>query len=287
MKLFNMPIMATILSLLAIAISSFTFFKMETHPSCFNTPQKEEVLTKLLLDRARASVSNSQDITQKEEILSLLDSLGDNCHISEFGSDQLRVKFVHAQASIEHVLACALVLGDIKNLIGVIHTPNPATPLCTKVENLDDQLLDPSIRYDLEKLLTIQSRAIIVRQYLEQGGKLYIAYPKGGLEKRTQEQQDIYCTELTKYADRLFDSVLSCSEMDPQYVGATYFFKDQDDIYAFSIKASQAILPMANSEWGMWIGKIFDQNISKRVNEILDYLEANNGPNIRQELMLL
>jgi hypothetical protein len=247
--------------------------------------QNGSAITKLLLNRVRECIHHSSEIAKKDEIFKLLDALDHNGSVAELGSDDLRGKYVFAQGSIEHVLACAMVLGEVDHLVGVIHTPTPATPLCTQVDNLDDQLLDPSIRYDLEKLLTVRSRAVIVREYLELGGKLFIAYPKGGLEKRTQLQQETYKQELAKYADRLYDAVLSCTEMDPAMVGATYLFKDAlGTLCAFSIKSTQANNPQSLSEWAIWFGKIKDPLISQRVNEILDYLEANDGPNVRVEL---
>jgi len=266
-------------------LSSYALLRVERKLSTSPSYEDGPAITSLLLNRVKECIQHSSEITKKEELFSLVDALAHSGSISEMGSDDLRGKYVFTQGSIEHVLACAMVLGEVDHLVGVIHTPTPATPLCTKGDNLDDQLLDPSIRYDLEKLLTVRSRAVIVREYLELGGKLFIAYPKGGLEKRTQQQQEVYRQELAKYADRLFDAVLSCAEIDPAMVGATYFFKDASgSTCTFSIKSNQANNPQSLSEWAMWFGKIKDPVISKRVNEILNYLEANNGPNLRLEL---
>ena len=72
--------------------------------------------------------------------------------------------------------------------------------------------------------------------------------------------------------------------MDPDKIGATYFMRDlSQNVYVFSIKARQANDPIEDSEWGLWIGVISDSNIKTRVNEILDYLAAHNGPT-RSEL---
>lgn len=286
MKIPAFNVIAIALSSLAVAFSAVALFKIDqlqdsTKSICYD----EQILTKLLLDRVRACILNSKEINKKDEIITLLDSLDNDGCVAELGNDDLRTKYVHTQGSIEHVLACAMVLGELDNLVGVIHTPQPATPLCTKVDNLDSQLLDETIRFDLEKLLTVRTRAVVVREYLELGGKLFIAYPKGGLEKRTIQQQEIYKQELAKYADSLFDAVLSCTDMEPSMVGATYFFKGtHGEVYAFSIKSQQANSPTEQSEWGMWLGKIEDPIINQRVYEILNYLEANNGPDLRSAL---
>lgn len=287
-------IFTVLLSLLAVCLSFFTLLKIEglqttsTPASLIRVGDPGRPLNKLLLDRVRACIENNNEIKQKEEIFVLLDKLEEQGMTLDVGSDDLRVKYVHTQACLEHILACSMVLHEIENLVGVIHTPNPATPLCTRPDNLDKQLLDNSIQYDLEKLLTVRSRAVIVRDFLDKKGKLYIAYPKGGLEKRTLEQQTIYKEELERYAGYLFDAVLSCSSMEPELVGATYFFKGgSQEIYAFSIKARQANNPAEQSSWALWLGKVEDPNISQRVVEILDFLEENGGPRIYQDLARL
>lgn len=121
----------------------------------------------------------------------------------------------------------------------------------------------------LQKLLTVRSRAVIVREYLEYGGKLFIAYPEGGLEKRSLQQQEIYKQELAKYSDYLIDTVLSCKEMDPSKVGATYFFKSaKNELYVFSIKANQANNPLESSERGLWLGKVENHAINERISNL-------------------
>lgn len=290
MKTFFIQVAAIFLSTFAVAVASVALLKVEETKTVLMTTTQDErqLLTKLLLSRVKACVNNAADVSHKDELFSLVDALDQHGYVKEWGSDAMRVKYVYTQGSIEHVLACAMVLGEVDSLVGIIHTPTPATPLCTKVDKLDEQLLDPSIRYDLEKLLTVRSRAVIVREYLENGGKLFVAYPKGGLEKRSEEQQAVYCEELIKYAGRLFDAVLSCNSMDPEKVGATYFFRDQKgDIFVFSIKATQVNHPLAESEWGMWFGKSADTAINERVNVILDYLNENGGPDIKRELEII
>jgi len=208
-----------------------------------------------------------------------------NKSILETGSDDLRVKYVASQGCIEHVLACCQALGEVDHLIGVIHTPTVATPLCIRPEGPYEGVLDESIRHDLNKLLTVRSRAQIVREYLTKGGKLYVVYPQGGLEKRTSEQQQIYRDELERYSGSLIDWVLSCQQMDPDMIGATYLFRDQHrQVFAFSIKSRQANDIQQKSEWGIWFGPVADEVVANRVNAICDYLIANKGPDARQEV---
>lgn len=274
----------TLLSLIAMTLSGFVYMKTQTElsPDVLTAQMFVEEIT----NRAKACIASNPDIKPKEEIAALFDRLKNENVVLESGSDDLRVKFVHAQGCTEQVLSCALVLGEIKNLVGVIHTPTPSTPLCTEVENLDIQLLDESIRYDLEKLLTVRARTVILRDFLSRGGNVYVAYPKGGLEKRSRDQQEVYKRELANYADVLFDSMLSCSDMEPDKIGATYFFRTiSGEVFLFSIKAKQANDPKDYSEWGLWMGEIDNPVIRERANEILDYLEANDGPHLRETFL--
>lgn len=290
MKRSKLHLATVALSLVAMELSPSPSFKIEggepfqTNLTPLPATQYKNFVS-LILDRVRTSVLASSDITQKEEVLTLIDSLERGSVVAETGSDALRAKYVHLQGSIEHILAGAMVLGEIHSLVGVIHTPTPATPLCTKVDNLDAELLDESIRHDLDKLLTVRSRAVIIREYLENRGRLFVVYPKGGLEKRTAEQQVIYKQELDRYVGHLFDGVLSCSTMDPEMIGATYFFRNKhDEIFSFSIKAKQANAPTDHSEWAIWIGKASDDVVKERINSILDYLKAHGGPDLQSEL---
>lgn len=262
---------ASFISCLVVILSSFTLIGAnETQP-----------LASLLLNRVQACIEFNPEIANKQVVFEVLEALHNEKTVTETGSDDLRVKYVTVQGAFEHVLATALVLGEIESLVGIIHTPTPATPLCTEVDPLDTELLDPSIRFDRQKLLTVRTRPAIVRDFLERGGKLFVAYPQGGLEKRTLQQQQVYLQELTNYQDKLIDTVLTCTEFDPSKVGATYFFKDaQGDLYAFSIKSYQAINPQDLSEWGLWLGKINNTTVNARVEEVLDYLSENGGPNL-------
>ncbi len=266
----SLPLLALILSTLALIFSLLSFFKSRD-------PDKKFLQKTLHLTQECVKFSDS--IEGKQEILKLIDRLGTKGAVIERGSDDLRVKYVLSQGCMEHVLACKQALGEIVDLIGVIHTPMPATPLCTLPENPDRSLLDHTIRHDLKKLLTVGSRAQIVREYLQKGGKLYIVYPQGGLEKRSKEQQAIYYSELARYPDKLIDWVLKSHQIDPEMVGATYFFKSPDKrTYLFSIKSRQANDPQELSEWGLWLGEIADPIVKERVDTLFSYFKEAGGP---------
>lgn len=270
-----------LLSITALVLSLMSFFRA-------NQGEKNESLfAKKVLTSVRSCVEFNQAISQKEEIFTILDRVAEESHILESGNDDLRVKYVHSQGCIEHVLACLQALGEIDQLIGVIHTPTPATPLCVKAEGPVDDILDESIRYDLHKLLTVRSRAQIVREYLMKGGKLYVVYPQGGLEKRTPEQQQIYRAELARFEGNLIDWVLATDKIEPDMIGATYLFRNPErQVFAFSIKSRQVNDIQSQAEWGIWFGPVLDKKVAERVNSVFDYLSMVGGPDPRREITL-
>ena len=132
-------------------------------------------------------------------MIELFKEIRKNGFAIERGDDDLRVKFVAMQGLIEKNLTTRCARGEVTDLVGIIHTPSPATPLCTDACTVNTGLLDEKIRVDQDKVWTIYTRAQIVRDYLGLGGILYCVYPEGGLELRTPVQQAIYKNELSNY----------------------------------------------------------------------------------------
>lgn len=225
----------------------------------------------------------NDQLKDKESILELLNSVEKHSVYTETGSDDFRSKFVHTQAAFEHILACSQAMGDVVDLVGVIHTPTPTTPLCvTPDKKIPSSVLDETVRWDLDKLLTVQSRTQIVREFMLKGGRLYVAYPQGGFQKRALEQQGIYKQALAEFRKNLFDTVLRPNSLDPDMIGATYLFKNtRGQIFAFSIKARQANDAQEKSEWGIWFGPIEAMEVKKRTDQVFDYLKEIDGPDLR------
>lgn len=269
-----------VFSFTALSVSLVSFYNSKTLPL-----EKERLFAKKILTTVRSCVEYNADISRKEDIYNILAKVEEQFQVIETGNDDLRVKYVHSQGCFEHVLACFQALGEIEELIGVIHTPMPATPLCIKPEGNVDDILDESIRHDLSKLLTVRSRAQIVREYLMKGAKLYIVYPKGGFEKRTVSQQKVYREELERFAGKLIDWVLASNKIADDMIGATYLFRNADrKVFAFSIKSRQANDISSQSEWGIWFGPVEEYSVADRVNLVFDYLGSNGGPDIREEI---
>ncbi len=250
---------------------------------CEGIQQQQKTLTPLH-SKITETILHSQDIPGwgYEEFSILRTQLIDTWNIliqqgslEMTGTDKdVRPCFVALQAIVEHVLASELQK-EITVLKGTIHTPMPATPLCT-TGNISKELVDPSIEIDPARLFTVKTRTTIVRDYLFKGGNLYVVYPKTGLKKRTEEQQTIYQQELKNYPTHLFDVPLNCEAIPDDIIGATYFFQDRSGkTCVFAIKMTQAKDPKEVGSFGLWFGPIDHYAVHKRVRSVLSYMEEN------------
>ncbi|MCH9631827.1 MAG: hypothetical protein S4CHLAM6_01450 [Chlamydiae bacterium] len=226
------------------------------------------------------TIGTSEDLGGlRSGLVDLFNELNYTGLVSKQSSDQsICPYFVSLQGIIEQNLAIELQNGKVKNLIGIIHTPTPATPLCTNGD-ISEKLVDSSLLADNSRLFTVKARADIVRDFLDLGGKLYVVYPRGGLEKRTIEQQNIYHKILKNYSNNLFDSKLESSSIDHDLVGASYLFEDElGDQYLFSLRACQANAPTTDQAWSMWYGKVSESHIAQRLECLKEFLSSSGGP---------
>lgn len=240
----------------------------------FKEPLKESIHSKVM-----ETIKNSDNVPglKTEEftalrsgILAYWNDLVEKGVIEVTATDkEIRPYFVALQGIVEHVLAHELN-NNVKSLIGVIHTPMPATPLCTE-GSVSKELVDPTIEDDPLRLFTVKARTTIIRDYLFQGGDLYIVYPENGINKRTELQQQIYKRELDNYALHLFDCPLSCASMENDLIGAFYLFKDNSGkVFGFAIKMAQANNPQEVGNFGLWFGELNTSPIRDRISIILD-----------------
>jgi len=189
---------------------------------------------------------------------------------------EVRSSFVALQAIVEHVLSYELN-SNLTSLMGVIHTPMPATPLCSE-GFISKELVDQAVANDPFRLFTVKARTTIIRDYLQQGGNLYIAYPKDGLYQRTPEQQVVYQNELKKHSAHLFDRPLDCATIDGDFVGAIYLFSNEaGEVYAFAIKMSQANSTQLIGRFGLWFGKIDNPVVASRLTAVQHFLHQNSS----------
>jgi hypothetical protein len=181
---------------------------------------------------------------------------------------EVRPYFVAIQALVEHVFSCEQGK-SVKSLVGVIHTPMPATPLCT-TGTISPGLVAASIEEDPARLFTVESRTTIIRNFLAQNGELYVVYPEKGFTERTEAQQKIYNDELTNYPLNLFDRPLKCESIENELIGAVYIVENQiGKKFAFAIKITQANDPKDIGHFGLWFGELENSPVSDRIETVL------------------
>lgn len=203
------------------------------------------------------------------------------------GDDSLRAPFVGLQGAMEHVLAGLKTSKVITNLMGAIHTPVPATPLCAQVDGKNiENLMDPSIWKDQDKCATVKERAITIRLMLSNPETvLYAIFAQGGLQKRKLDEQQIFQQEVANHKN-LRTVELKTAPIDPAYVGALYYFTDEKGTeLVIAIKAQQANSPLEKSIWGIWFGTLTNPDVQKREQEVTTYLVQQGGPNLHQEFV--
>ncbi|MBA3958002.1 MAG: hypothetical protein H0X51_06385 [Parachlamydiaceae bacterium] len=219
------------------------------------------------------------------DLSKILNALCKNGVYEVTGTDKdIRTPFVTFQAIMEDFLSKELSNdnsqafyepAEISNLAGIILTPMPATPLCTKGE-ISKGLVDPAIAQD-KRIGTVLARTTIIRDFLAKGGTLSVAYPSNGLAKRTEEQQKIYKQELMNYPENLVDTPLNCIEVPTDLIGATYFFEDKHcNLFVFAIKMTQATNPQDKGSFGLWFGSLHSTPIQTRVQAIFNFLKTTN-----------
>ncbi|MCB1071850.1 MAG: hypothetical protein KDK96_01985 [Chlamydiia bacterium] len=189
----------------------------------------------------------------------------DQPHQQLTGKDEeVRPLYVTAQGDFERALALFLKEKKVKSVQGIIHTPTPATPLCTKGE-ISESLVDESMTEDQRRLYTVMKRPEIIREFLKNGGKLMVVYPEKGKEKRTTEQLAIFEEAKVTYSG-IFDKPLPIEKIESEMIGATYYIQtNEDESFAFAIMARQANAPEDDQTWAIWFGSKEDADVNDRM----------------------
>jgi len=230
----------------------------------------------IVFKRVQQCINDDKKLQKHEAgIQQLLKELNEKGFVFGTGPDiEQRPLFVNLQGCVEHVFDLLCRSGEITELVGFIHTPTPATPLCTAGSNIE-ALMHEAIKDDPNAKYTIAKRADILRNYLRHSGKLYVVYSDGGLEKRSQAQQKIYKEALKNFEGKLIDHPIS-SSLPEDMVGATYIAKNkQGRRIFFSIQASQANAANDGQVWKMWLATENNEEVSKRIQHVLATLEQD------------
>lgn len=222
----------------------------------------------------------------QQKMQALLEVLSQKKFSVEQGSEDLRFKYVPAQAACEHAL---FIIGYLDNLsktgssnakfVGGIHTANPATPLCAPPKGDVPFTLFASKAPSEALIKTVADRTVTARR-LSQMGPFYVIYPREGLKERSAEQQGTYKETLSQYPG-FKDTPLDCKEIPEGISGATYVLKFADGAQLiFAISAPQANAPKDHFRWGMWLGTSDDAAVMHRLEEVNAFLQKAAGPAI-------
>lgn len=269
--------------------TGYLVYQWRNKAAANNLDSRTQDLTKIIHAKVLATIENAENIpglksaefkVLKPGLIQRWNELVEKKAIVLSGTDKdIRPYFVGLQAIIEHVLSNELNQ-SIKTLTGVIHTPMPATPLCTDGK-VSPELVSADIKADPLRLWTVNARTTILRDYLFKGAELFVVYPKNGLHLRKPAEQKIYREELEKVKTsgrviKLHDRPMKSNTMDKSLIGATYFFTDvKDQVHAFAIKMTQANAQDPNGDFGIWFGKASDPAIKPRLQAVKDYCDLN------------
>ena len=236
---------------------------------CATQPKKPS--SESIIKQVKAIAEKGEN-EEKKAICALLDELVHSSCVLQEGSDaDQRPVFVGVQADFERLFLQLLSTKQINHLTCIIHTPAPATPLCTNGE-ISPGLVDPSLLNDSKRLLTVTQRPELLRTILKMGGDIFTAYPRGGRHNRSSEQLAILDDLLNDHPEHLVAVELNCTELPQDLIGATYIISlDEQQTFALSIKSYQAIQPTGR-QWGIWFGTIKDPVIADRLQTISTFL---------------
>lgn len=211
------------------------------------------------------TANNSKDINK------IWKKLKQDRYIHETDTDQkIRPKFVGMQFIIESVISSMLKSGLAEKVTVVIYSPLPPTPLRVHDDNIT-QLVAVDVIRDLERLETISSRAVSLKDLLQNKGILYATYQK------TEDLDTIpgikeYIASTEKY-NTLFDNPID--KINEEFIGASYLIQcsNGQEVF-FSIKSTQAN-DTNKAQWKLYYGSPFEHKVSGYFSTIQEvYKEA-------------
>lgn len=208
-----------------------------------------------------------------------------------------RQAYVSLQAASEKEIVNRLHavkdLGRIARSIWIIHTPMIATPCVTNGE-LTPKLLAEEIMQDEARRKLTLSRAEIIRDYLQAGGVLIIAYNAAEREEqlneknevvvpgRTKAQMAIYEKLRAEYPKQLIDFPMQLLAENGKYpddmIGATYLVEDTfGKLFEMTNRGVQANQPHDDAEWGVWMQNRRQAvpEVSQRMAKVFNFLKSN------------
>ena len=200
-----------------------------------------------------------------ESIRKIKEHLKVNEFYTDTGEDKiLRAPFVGLQNNFEEYLVSLLVDKKVAKIQAFIHTPKPATPLCTLHGDITEVF-----RQDQNSLRenTVQSRVLTINNFINNGGKLFVVYTQEGLQKLDDKDKSNFTQNLNLLSNIVNVKV---KDIDSNNTGAFYIIEvDDESSILFSLKAYQKDdQKEGEREWSIWLGSMNSSKISDRVNYI-------------------
>lgn len=256
----------TLIILSSVLLIGTNGFSAIAEPAAINTINSQSLIE---VAKAFTQAGNS---SFRNSVSELLDELTMTSSIAREGTDaDERPVFVNAQADFERAIVYWLKCNQIVNCTCIIHTPAPATPLCTNGE-ISSGLIDSTIQNDPERLLTVKKRPDIIRDYLREGGNLFTIYPQKGRGLRSAEQLEILDDLVQSHSNHLHAIELDCDTIPQDLIGATYIITLADSsTYVLSLRSYQANSP-TDDKWAIWFGPTNDPAVAERLQSVTSFL---------------
>lgn len=243
-------------------------------------PDINELKMTMLTDIASIVFSDDDLATDvKSDIVKLaVTPLRKSAVIEIAGTDRkTRPVAVSFQKAFEQSVLKMIDDKQVSQVTAIIHTRKPTTPLCNPRGEALPQTMHPDMKCDPKRCKTIQDRTVTLREMAKKESlNLYVAYPEGGLLKRSPEEQRIYHQELSNAVNTsLHDTPLSCADMPDEIVGASYILKtNQGNELYFANNGKQAIDASGETLWRYWFGNLKDAPLNERYREVVNYLKG-------------
>lgn len=191
-----------------------------------------------------------------------------------------REAFVGLQQSSESKIVQHIVsekkLGKLAQSIWIIHTPTIATP-CVSDGTPTPNLMTEEVMSDEKRKALTLSRANIIRDYLEAGGVLIVAYDATQVKQRNEKQLGIYEKLKLQYPKQLIDFPMQLKTSYPdEMIGATYIMQDTDSKFEMTNLGVQANATRDDATWGVWMHnrQTAVAEVTQRMCKVMSFLNA-------------
>lgn len=170
----------------------------------------------------------------------------------DFSDKVSRTIFGHLQTNIEELLL--MQMQPEQQAVWIIHTPLIATPLVTTGKLNQDLVAKETLQdNDTTCVRNAVARAKLMRDFLDKGGFLVVAFHKDLKNNRSKEQLAIYEKLKKQYPKQLIEFPIE-RQFQPNNIGATYLVvMPNHDIFEMTNQGVQINQSQDKAKWGLWL----------------------------------